>query len=161
MTTSTTTTARPFRWSWAWTPFVVIGAAAIANTVMIVTSTRVRPQQVAANAYLDSKSFDARKAAQARFVEQGFDLTVSIHPGSATLTLTGAAVSTADNTKSDPLTIRAYRADDASLDASVLWSDPTKPITVQLAPGRWRLDVNSDRGDKAVAVTRPVSIPGE
>lgn len=156
MTTTSPTTARPYRWSWAWTPFVVIGAAAIANTVMIVTSTRVRPQQVAANAYLDSKSYDALKAAQARFIEQGLGLTVSIHLGSATLALTGTTVSTTTG----PLTIRAYRADDAALDASAWWNDPTQPITVHLAPGRWRLDITSEPGPEATAITRQITIPG-
>jgi len=144
-------TALPFRWSWAWTPFVVIGAAAIANTVMIVTSTRVRPQQVAANAYLDSKSFDALKAAQGRFVAQGLDLAVTVGPGSATLALTGPLAV--------PLTIRAYRPDNAALDATAPWNDPTQPITVQLAPGRWRLDISSAAGQEAVAITHLATIP--
>lgn len=151
------TIALPFRWSWAWTPFLVIGAAAIANTVMIVTSTRVRPQQVAANAYLDSKSFDASKAAHAHFVEQGLDLAVTVGPGSATFTLSGRDT----NTAIVPLTIRAYRPDNAALDASAVWTDPTIPISVTLQPGRWRVDIASAPGPDAVAATQMIAIPEE
>lgn len=147
------TIALPFRWSWAWAPFLVIGAAAIANTMMIVTSTRVRPQQVAANAYLDSRSYDASKAARARFIEQGLDLSVTIGSGTATFMLSGPAPG--------PLTIRAYRPDNAALDASTAWTDPTTPISVRLLPGRWRVDITSAPGPEAIAATHVMAIPEE
>ncbi len=129
-------------WSWGYTPFVVIGAAAIANTVMIVTSTQVRPQGVADNPYLDSQRFDAHKQAQVRFTEAGLTLNIAVLPTGAILSLHGAALATSGALPRS-FTVAQYRPANAALDSVVPWPDTTVPLQLPLQPGPWRLTIST------------------
>ena len=148
-------------WSWGYTPFVVIGAAAIANTVMIVTSTQVRPQRVADNPYLDSQRFDAHKQAQVRFTEAGLVLSIAELPTGAILSLHSAALATS-GTPLGPFTVAQYRPANADWDSVVPWQDPTVPLQLTLQPGPWRLTISTaPNGDplKTMEVTRDIIVP--
>jgi len=140
-----------WRWSWGYTPFVVIGAAAIANTVMIVTSHSVRPERVAENPYLDSQRFDAHKESQARFQEAGLTLTVELEPHLARLTLRGIATG--------PLLVARYRPADARLDGVISWPDPSVPLELDLVPGPWRLTISTTGAATNLEVSRDIVVP--
>lgn len=139
------------RWNWAWTPFVFIGTAAIANAVMIVTSTRVRPQHVSANPFVESQRFDEDHAAEGRFRDQGLDIAARIAPGQVTLTLSGP--------QPDDLRIAAYRPSDAALDQRLVWADPGQNLILPLQAGLWRLTVSGETVDGPVRMSRMLTIP--
>lgn len=139
------------RWNWAWTPFIVIGTAAIANAVMITTSTRVRPQHVSANPYVESQRFDEDHAAEARFRDQGLAIATRTAPGQVTLILNGP--------RPDDLRIAAYRPSDAALDRRLAWPDPDQSLTVPLQPGLWRLTLSGETLDGPVRMSRMLTVP--
>lgn len=139
------------RWSWAYLPFVMIGASAIANGIIILTSSHVRPQQVDDRPWVRSATMDADRAARDRFAEH-WTLTAAPRPGGLDLTLTGEAIS--------DVQIACWRPDDESLDHAVAWDIGTHPLALDLPrSGRWRLTLTGRSAAGPVAADLDVHVP--
>lgn len=139
------------RWNWGWTPFVVIGAAAIANAVMITTSLRVRPESVEANPFMASRQFDAERIAMQRFSALGLRLEAATNPGGALLTMAGPAPSQA--------LVDIYRPSDASLDQRILWQNTAESLPLELAAGPWRITLSADSVEGELRTITDIVVP--
>ena len=101
------------RISWAWTPVIVIGLAAVANAGIIIAGLRVRPEAVEDRPWLSSVGFDARKAAEARFTAGGMRLTAEAEAGGIRVRLEAPALVNAR--------LALYRPDERGLDHIRQW----------------------------------------
>jgi len=137
----TTPASRPFNF-WPWLPVIVIGAAVIANTAMIMAARRVSPQKVEEQAYAASAHFDSDKAAAEAFTARGHRLDTSApDPSTLRLVITGGVPSGAAE-------VRLYRPDARGEDRTVAWADVAQPLTIPLSrQGVWRLDLRLSASD--------------
>ena len=132
------------RISWAWTPVIAIGMAAIANAGIIIAGLRVRPQAVEDRPWLASVGFDARKAAETRFLASGRRLRAEPESGGVRFRIEGLALS---DTR-----LELYRPDDRALDHVVLWPDTSRPLSLALPrAGLWRVRLTGTAADGPVA----------
>lgn len=131
------------RISWAWTPVIAIGMAAIANAGIIIAGLRVRPEAVEDRPWLASVAFDARKAAEARFAAGGMRLTAEAADGGIRMRIEAPALVDAR--------LAFYRPDERGLDHVVAWPDPTQPLTLALPrAGMWRVRFTATATDGPV-----------
>ncbi len=130
--------ARRFNF-WVWLPVFVIGAAAIANTAIIIVARQVNPTRVEAQPWLASGLIDQQHEKARRFAAGGW--TFALAP-----TATGARCSLGGGS-GDPgrLAVGVYRPDDAKLDQLEPWPDHTRPLELVLTrPGAWRVTLLCD-----------------
>jgi len=131
------------RISWAWTPVIVIGLAAVANAGIIIAGLRVRPEAVEDRPWLASVGFDARKAAEARFAAGGMRLTAEAEAGGIRVRLEAPALVNAR--------LALYRPDERGLDHVVAWPDPTQPLRLALPrAGVWHVRLTATAADGQV-----------
>lgn len=126
---------------WPWLPLFVIGAAAIANTGIIMAAKRVSPQKVEAQPYAASVHFDADKAAAEAFTARGLQLAVvAPDPSTLQLSISGGATGAGE--------VRLYRPDAPGADRVVAWADVAQPLAIPLTrQGVWRLDLRLSASD--------------
>ena len=138
------------RISWAYAPVIAIGMAAIANLGIIIAGGRVRPEAVEDRPWLASVGFDARKAAEARFVSSGLRLDDEPEAGGVRFRLTGPTLGAAR--------LKLYRPDDRALDHVVAWQDATRPVSVPLPrAGLWRVRLSGELAEGPVATELLIS----
>lgn len=124
-----------FRW-WM-PPVLVIGAAAIANAVLITTAIRVKPTKVEAHPYAASAHEDERRAEMAEFSRRGWRLEAEVDGLGATLRLTAGIGPVPASA-----VLALYRPNDERLDRTLPWPDPANPLRVGLPEaGVWELRV--------------------
>jgi nitrogen fixation protein FixH len=145
---------------WPWSPVFIIGAAAIANTVLFILAKDVRPQKVEAQPYVASSRIDSEKLASQRFSERGWSFVIQAHSAQdITLTITG-------NTAAIPARLLFYRPASEADDHELAWADCSKPLAHQLPKGgMWRVrfiatdeqqqELRSETAIDSIAMSRP------
>ena len=140
------------RISWAYAPVIAIGMAAIANLGIIIAGGRVRPEPVEDRPWLASVGFDARKAAEARFVASGLRLVVEPERGGMRFRIDGPGLSAAQ--------LELYRPDDRALDHVLAWPEPSQPRSLTLPrAGLWRVRLTGTTAEGPVAAESLISAP--
>lgn len=128
---------------------IIIGV----NLTLAVGAIRSFPGLEVANSYVASQSFDARRAAQDAL---GWEADVTYDGGILRLSVEGP-----DGSQVDPSDFTATigrpttQTNDATLDF-----DPNGQAPVDLAPGRWRLDLRTYREDMPFAQALLLEIAG-
>ncbi|WP_373353375.1 FixH family protein [Pseudoroseicyclus sp. CXY001] len=109
------------------------------NVALATNAVRTFPGLEVPNSYVASQSFDARRAAQEAL---GWELTAAYEPGSLRLDLADAE----GQPVTTPLALVVGRPteqqDDNAYDVT-----PGEPLALDLAPGRWRLDITAEAPD--------------
>lgn len=117
--------------------FVVgFGIIIAVNITLAVNAVQTFPGLEVPNSYVASQSFDARRDAQNAL---GWSVDVAYADGLLTLHVTDA-----DGAQIDPTQMRAVigRPTTRISDAPLAFDDKGR-VAVELAPGRWRLDLQS------------------
>ena len=111
---------------------IIIGV----NVTLAVGAVRTFPGLEVANSYVASQSFDARRAAQDAL---GWEARVTYDGGVLRLQVEGA-----EGGRVDPSLFTAtIRRPTTRTSDAVLSFDPEGRAVVDLAPGRWRLDLSA------------------
>lgn len=124
-----------FRWWMA--PAVGVGLVAVANAVLITAAVRVRPQKSEAQPYAASAQEDQRAAERAAFAARGWRLDAATDAAGTTLSLIAPA-----GPRPVAAQVAVFRPDDAAADRQAVWTDPSRPLRIDLPrPGAWSLRV--------------------
>ncbi len=140
-----------FKWWMA--PVIGVGFCALAISVLIFVSIKVRPQKVEDQPYAASVHEDERIAERAAFADRGWSLVTTVDSTGCTLTLSGQAAVAG--------VVGIYRPDDRGADRRIPWPDPARPLRIDLSrPGAWSLEVELRDGagavvSHAVRIARP------
>lgn len=133
-----TTTRRRIE-PWALWPFVFFVVLIAVHLVFVVRMYRVDSSSVEADAYARSMAYDEDLAALDRFEALG--LVLRCEPGAngeLSLALEGDAATISD------ATLAFYRPDSASLDQTLRWDDPSRPLHLALPrTGAWRVTLTA------------------
>ena len=136
---------------WPWFPVVGLIAVTIPSGAMVVAANRVQPTAVSSQPYLDSLRHDDINAERRAFLVAGLRLETR-DLGGRRIEFTLVAPSGAPSASSAELLL--YRPSDQTLDRRWPWSDPARPLTIELPRhGRWRVTVNLPGSDGIVRST--------
>ena len=125
------------------------GGIIAANLTLAVSAVRTFPGLETANSYVASQEFDARRAAQEAL---GWEVAVDYADRRLRIAITGADGRPVDPTR---LSARIGRPTMQAQDR-LLAFDRTGETRATLAPGRWRLDLESQDGRFARSFTLEV-----
>lgn len=130
----------PHRNWWPWFPVVGLTAVMVPSLAMLIASHRVRPTAVSDQPYLESLRQGEHDAERKAFATAGLRFTSqTVAHRRVEFTLVAMPGTPAPASAQ----LRFYRPDDARLDHSVPWADPSHPCTVELPRGgRWRVTLN-------------------
>jgi hypothetical protein len=130
---------------WMWLPLLVIGAAAIPNLVLILMARQAHISKVEDHPWLAAGRIDHDKELAVRFGAAGHTLVVEGGDRRIVCRITGPGPA-----PESAFSLHCYRASDASLDRRLPWTDPSRPLEVELpVGGRW--DVRLLDGQSVVA----------
>lgn len=117
--------------SWAWTPFLAIAIAAVANASMIVRATAAHPDPTP-GLRSGSGGSDAGVAARVAFARTGARLGWEAVDGGVRLRVSGEDLR--------DLSVACERPADAAMDRHAGWLRAAEPLDIPLpAAGRWTL----------------------
>lgn len=123
---------------WIWVPVFCLSVGICASMALVITSRHIKPTKVEEHPYQASAHYDDDKERRAAFIHAQVQLLHHIHQHDVILSLETPSHSSI----SGPAQLTLWRPDDATLDFSLTWIDPTQPMTVPLPrSGRWRIHV--------------------